>query len=257
MKTTEYNDLYAQNYDDITGGIEGAQPTVEMLSQVFEGARTLIDIGIGTGRIAIPLSQRGYSIRGVDISPAMIDKLNTKIQCMAEKEGVFPSISSQILDLSHHCSNFNEATLFSEGAYASLGSLCCIHEDTKLLTALRRIHDLVAPGSKLAIEAYSPLFFRTNVPSTGLTTTLPLPDQGKAISKTTLDVLGVTARVDTEVYRPNDDEKSGFFNEMITLRSPEQYAIMLENSGWRVLTWDPEDSNRGLYWILAESLKRG
>lgn len=257
MKTTEYNNLYAQNYDDITGGMEAAQPTVEMLSQIFEGSRTLIDIGIGTGRIAIPLSQRGYSIRGVDISPAMIDKLNTKIQYIAEKEGIFPSISSQILDLSQNYSKFNEATLFSEGAYASLGSLCCIHEDKKLLTALKRIHDLVDPGSKLAIEAYSPLFFRTNVPPTGLTTTLSLPDRGKAISKTTLDVLGVTARVDTEVYRPNDDKRSGFFNEIITLRSPEQYATMLENSGWRVLVWDPEENSQGLYWILAESLKKG
>lgn len=36
--------------------------------------------GIGTGRIAIPLSRRGYKLIGVDISPRMLGQLETKLK---------------------------------------------------------------------------------------------------------------------------------------------------------------------------------
>jgi ubiquinone/menaquinone biosynthesis C-methylase UbiE len=41
--------------------------------------KKLIEPGIGTGRVAIPLAERGYSVTGVDISPEMLKKLEGKL----------------------------------------------------------------------------------------------------------------------------------------------------------------------------------
>ncbi|MCP2328702.1 SAM-dependent methyltransferase [Hamadaea flava] len=37
-----------------------------------------LDLGIGTGRVALPLSERGVKVFGVDLEPAMLDVLRTK-----------------------------------------------------------------------------------------------------------------------------------------------------------------------------------
>lgn len=39
---------------------------------------TFLELGIGTGRIALPLIERGYTVTGVDISQAMMDRLRAK-----------------------------------------------------------------------------------------------------------------------------------------------------------------------------------
>lgn len=39
---------------------------------------TLQSLGIGTGRIALPLSQRGVSVQGIDLSEAMVARMRAK-----------------------------------------------------------------------------------------------------------------------------------------------------------------------------------
>ena len=42
------------------------------------GTGAALELGIGTGRIAIPLSRRGVRVHGIDLSPAMIAQLRAK-----------------------------------------------------------------------------------------------------------------------------------------------------------------------------------
>ncbi len=39
------------------------------------GAGPVLELAIGTGRLALPLAQRGLRVDGIDISPAMVDRL--------------------------------------------------------------------------------------------------------------------------------------------------------------------------------------
>ncbi len=52
-------------------------PTVDFLAALAGKGRAL-EFGIGTGRIAIPLSQRGVSVHGIDLSEAMVSHLYEK-----------------------------------------------------------------------------------------------------------------------------------------------------------------------------------
>jgi SAM-dependent methyltransferase len=50
------------------------EPTVSFLAELA-GTGAALEFGIGTGRIAIPLSQRGVRVHGIDLSPAMVAQM--------------------------------------------------------------------------------------------------------------------------------------------------------------------------------------
>jgi SAM-dependent methyltransferase len=52
-------------------------PAVSFLADLA-GTGAALELGIGTGRIAIPLSQRGVRVYGIDLSPDMVAQLQAK-----------------------------------------------------------------------------------------------------------------------------------------------------------------------------------
>jgi SAM-dependent methyltransferase len=52
-------------------------PAVEFLAALAQGGPAL-ELGIGTGRIALPLAQQGVAVHGIDLSEAMVAKLHEK-----------------------------------------------------------------------------------------------------------------------------------------------------------------------------------
>jgi SAM-dependent methyltransferase len=52
-------------------------PVVNFLADLA-GTGAALELGIGTGRIALPLSQRGVRVHGIDLSPAMVAQLRAK-----------------------------------------------------------------------------------------------------------------------------------------------------------------------------------
>jgi SAM-dependent methyltransferase len=53
------------------------EPVVDFLAALAGDGRAL-ELGIGTGRIALPLSRRGVRVHGIDLSPAMVARLAAK-----------------------------------------------------------------------------------------------------------------------------------------------------------------------------------
>lgn len=52
-------------------------PAVSFLAELSRGGEAL-ELGIGTGRIALPLSERGVRVHGIDLSAAMVARLRAK-----------------------------------------------------------------------------------------------------------------------------------------------------------------------------------
>jgi SAM-dependent methyltransferase len=52
-------------------------PVVQFLSDIA-GTGAVLELGVGTGRIALPLSRRGLRVHGIELSPAMIAEMRTK-----------------------------------------------------------------------------------------------------------------------------------------------------------------------------------
>jgi SAM-dependent methyltransferase len=69
----------AARYDD-DGPMFSADvigPTVEFLAGLA-GDGAALELGIGTGRVAVPLARRGVLVHGIDLSEAMVAKLREK-----------------------------------------------------------------------------------------------------------------------------------------------------------------------------------
>ncbi len=71
-----YGDCWAAVYDDHFGQMDPG-PAVEFLAGLAGDGRVL-ELAIGTGRVALPLAARGISVEGVDASAAMAERLRAK-----------------------------------------------------------------------------------------------------------------------------------------------------------------------------------
>ncbi|MFE9971779.1 class I SAM-dependent DNA methyltransferase [Streptomyces hirsutus] len=70
----------AQRYDTPGTGMfapENLGPTVDRLARLAEGGAAL-EFAVGTGRVAVPLAERGVPVTGIDLSRPMVEQLRTK-----------------------------------------------------------------------------------------------------------------------------------------------------------------------------------
>jgi SAM-dependent methyltransferase len=68
----------AETYDGDgeTASHAGVDPVVDFLEPLAGGGA--LELGIGTGRIALPLAERGVRVHGIDLSPDMVAQLRKK-----------------------------------------------------------------------------------------------------------------------------------------------------------------------------------
>ena len=72
-----YGDRIAQFYDEWFGLPADTPHAVEFLASIA-GDGPVLELGIGTGRIALPLVERGLEVHGLDASEAMVKQLRRK-----------------------------------------------------------------------------------------------------------------------------------------------------------------------------------
>jgi SAM-dependent methyltransferase len=71
----------AQRYDTPGSGMfapEVLEPTVDRLVELAAGGRAL-EFAIGTGRVAVPLAERGVPVTGIELSRPMVEQLRSKV----------------------------------------------------------------------------------------------------------------------------------------------------------------------------------
>ncbi|MBC9727161.1 class I SAM-dependent methyltransferase [Streptomyces sp. TRM68367] len=75
-----FGEAIAAGYDDPSSEMfapEVVARTAGVLAELAGGGRAL-ELGIGTGRIAVPLARRGVEVHGIDMSRAMVERLRAK-----------------------------------------------------------------------------------------------------------------------------------------------------------------------------------
>ena len=80
MTRDYFGEDVAEQYDDPADEMsqpEAIDPVVDVLAGLA-GDGAALELGIGTGRIALPLSQRGVRVHGIDLSEAMVARLRAK-----------------------------------------------------------------------------------------------------------------------------------------------------------------------------------
>jgi SAM-dependent methyltransferase len=75
-----FGEEVAARYDRSTAEMfdpEVVGPAVDFIAGLA-GDGAALELGIGTGRIALPLAARGVPVQGIDLSEAMVDRLRAK-----------------------------------------------------------------------------------------------------------------------------------------------------------------------------------
>ena len=68
-----FGDLYASEYDQTDYRDPG--PAVGFLTGLVPEGGRVLELAIGTGRVAVPLAERGIAVEGVEGSAAMVRRL--------------------------------------------------------------------------------------------------------------------------------------------------------------------------------------
>jgi SAM-dependent methyltransferase len=72
-----YGDRIAGVYDALMAHLPDPGDCVDRLAELA-GPGPALELGIGTGRVALPLAARGVAVHGIDASPAMVERLRAK-----------------------------------------------------------------------------------------------------------------------------------------------------------------------------------
>jgi SAM-dependent methyltransferase len=75
-----YGDRFADVYDDWYDDVTDAAACTAHLAHLAStaGGGPVLELGVGSGRLALPLAARGLEVHGIDASPAMLDRLRAK-----------------------------------------------------------------------------------------------------------------------------------------------------------------------------------
>ena len=152
-----YGDAFADVYDDWYGELFDTDAAVDALA-ALAGPGPVLELGVGTGRLAIPLAARGLTVIGVDGSAAMLDR-------MADKPGgdrVHPLCADMAALFDDEGSPPTGVRLGpdAEGSFrlvfAAYNTFFNLDSEPAQRRCLAQCARLLAPGGGLAIEAFVP-----------------------------------------------------------------------------------------------------
>ena len=78
-----YGDAFADVYDDWYQGVSDVDATCELVVELLPGPGgdrrgRVLELGAGTGRLAVPLAERGLEVTALDASAAMLERLRQR-----------------------------------------------------------------------------------------------------------------------------------------------------------------------------------
>jgi SAM-dependent methyltransferase len=135
----------AQRYDTPGTGMfapEVLGPTVDRLAALADGGAAL-EFAVGTGRVAVPLAERGVPVTGIELSTAMLDRLRTKAD-----EATIPVVVGDM------------ATAVAPGTYALVylvyNTIANLLTQAEQVACFRNAARHLGPGGRFVIELWVP-----------------------------------------------------------------------------------------------------
>ncbi|GAA2016414.1 class I SAM-dependent methyltransferase [Nakamurella flavida] len=144
--------LYGEGLADIYDLIYPVSPEVDSAAD-FVAARTpaggtVLEFGVGTGRIATALAERGLKVNGVDASQRMLDRL-------AEKTADLPVMATLGDFTSVDCGGSHDTVLIA------LNTLFMVPSQEGQIQVLQNARRHLADDGALIVEVYEPTRFHS------------------------------------------------------------------------------------------------
>ena len=136
----------ARGYDTLDAGMFAAWvigPVVERLAGLAGDGGRALEFAIGTGRIAVPLAERGVPVTGIELSWPMIEQLRAKAS-----EAAIPVVAGDM------------ATARAPGTYALVyvvyNAISYLQTQPEQVACFRNAARHLAPGGRFVVELWVP-----------------------------------------------------------------------------------------------------
>ena len=140
----EYPDFFARFYDLIYHQVRDGVDNQFFLQKIKNTSGKVLEVGTGTGRLFTEALEKGADIYGIDLSPAMLDILRSKLSSDQQ-----PRISLQnIVDFR---SDFKYDLII-----APFRVLMHLTKKEDQLKALRNVYDHLNPGGEFIFDTFIP-----------------------------------------------------------------------------------------------------
>jgi len=228
-RSSTYGESFADVYDDWYSDVSDIEATVAKMSKLAGGG-SVLELGVGTGRLAIPLAATGIRVVGIDSSPAMIERLKAK-PGGAAVESVMADMTDPPFDDNTFAVAFAAFNTFFNLTTAEQQSSCA-----------SRLADVIHPGGALVIEGFLP-------PAEGLA------DGGTSVRGITLDSVILTVSKHDSVTQRIVGQHIEIASSGIRMRpwmlryltppqlddllAPVGFILESRQSGWRDEPFDP------------------
>jgi SAM-dependent methyltransferase len=141
-----YGEAFADVYDEWYHAVSDVDSTVEGLL-ALAGRGPVLELGVGTGRLAIPLAEAGrptgVKVVGIDASSAMLERLAAR-DPQGLVEAVQGDMSSDLPD--------GPFTL----VFVAFNTLFNLHDDGAQARCFATVADRLVPGGRFVIDAFVP-----------------------------------------------------------------------------------------------------
>jgi len=107
----------------------------------------VVELAVGSGRIAVPIARAGHPVIGVDLSEGMLGVA----RALAEEHGVGSLVDLRVGDLREP-----PVTERVQLVICPFRSLLHMPDEEQKLRALRAAHDLLEPGGRLVFDVFAP-----------------------------------------------------------------------------------------------------
>ncbi|MGH2630590.1 MAG: class I SAM-dependent methyltransferase, partial [Actinomycetota bacterium] len=129
-------DRAAEYYDETRGlSEEGVRRTTAVLARSFSNAARVLEVGVGTGQVALPLHDAGLDLAGIDLAQPMLDTLLEK----AGGRSPFPLVCGDATRMP-----------FRDGAFDGAFLRWVLHLIPDWRAAVHEIARVMAPGAMFA-----------------------------------------------------------------------------------------------------------
>jgi SAM-dependent methyltransferase len=111
----------------------------------------ILELAVGTGRLAVPLAEAGYQVTGVDLDPAMLDRARRRARgARAGAADRLTLLEADLVDL-----HLPAAGTFGL-AFIALNSLLVLPNRAAQRAAVRAMADHLAPGGLAVADVWIP-----------------------------------------------------------------------------------------------------
>lgn len=213
-----YGDGLADVYDLMYPDTPDAHAAGKFLANLAGPKGSVLELGVGTGRIAVQTASHGVQVHGVDASQAMLDKLYENHPDTA--------VTTEKLDFINQSTGqkFDVVTI-------PLSTFFAATTPSSQLNLMKLMKDQLKPGGTIVLEGFDPTDFHAQ--QNPKTETLPLADGRLQINTIVVDRIRQLLTVDHITIGPKNGYE--YAKEIIRYVFPTEMDMMALSQGLNIV----------------------